>query len=134
MLERQDYVKATSKLRKAVAKAATMLQEKMEELDTSSMQLEDGTRISWSAIKSNVGRETILFIDDGGDLTFGRSGGATETEEYLHGDYTCIITYAKSEDYVVFANSWQEIKKLIKKIENEKVEEIEDALKQDLTF
>lgn len=123
MLERQDYVKANAKLTKKVVEAAELLRKKMEQLDIRSLST-DNITVTLLDIKANGGqfRDKILCIDDGmGDLL--QSTCALDSGYYWTGDFNCWVQYATPEEFLTFANNWQDIVKEITALETSLVKE-----------
>lgn len=126
MLERNDYVKANKNLIKKVNEAAEILTKKMDELNLGELHLSIGV-IYLRSRKTSFGVYEWVKFENGGDLTLPHSKSNGCDGKYLYGDFNNWQEFAASQEFLDFANSWQEIKEVIDNIETEKTAEIINA-------
>lgn len=117
IFSRDDYSKATQKLRDAVIDVAAAIRSKMEDLDLTEIRGNN----HWFAIqkvKANCGYSERYLAYEGRSLE-------DRNSYYYCNDYNCWVERASNSDVIKFANSVGGILKALDEIESEQTEEAE---------
>lgn len=128
VLERNDYKRLTKELADYCETYASLIKEKMKELDLK--ELEDLVIVKVSA--NNFYTDYLAFGDyysHGGDLECCRAGRSSNGD-YFAGNFNCWISYAKNNEALKFLNNLKHYLKLLDEIETKKSEKIKETLKE----
>ena len=136
ILARDDYKRMTEQLRDKVQAIARRIYNKMEELDIDEPIRVDGVTIKRSSVRSNVGIYGFLAIlDNDGDRFMPeeyqekRSLQDIGKEYYYGGDFTAKVIGATNKDALAFLNAAKDFIVALGEVEQKKVDDIDEALK-----
>ena len=136
ILARDDYKRMTEQLRDKVQAIARRIYNKMEELDIDEPIRVDGVTIKRSSVRSNVGIYGFLAIlDNDGDRFMPEECQQQHSledigqEYYYGGDFTAKVIGASNKEALAFLNAAKDFIVALGEVEQKKVDDIDEALK-----